>query len=124
MHVQLTTFPGASIPSEAMMHFLPPVSDFPPVAENFLTPWKISQILPFSRKNFRFSSAKISDDLFSLVINHKFRISPYFRYLDTFPHYFEKIILSPYFYKFPSVFGKFTCFLHTLCVFRFTLLLP
>src|SRR6218665_2226502 len=75
-------YAGASIPSKAMMHF-PPVLDFPMFPKNCLTPWKISQILPFSRKIFRFSSVKISDHLF-LIINHKFRISPYLLYFPLF----------------------------------------
>jgi len=78
--------------------------------KNFLILWKIFLIL---RKRSRFSSAKISDDLFCLVLNHKF--PPYFRYFNTFPPYFVKIILSSLLSKFPPVFVKFTCFLHTLC---------
>ena len=54
-----------------------------------------------------------------LVIDSKFRTSPYFRCFNTFSPYFEKISISPYFFKFPSDFVEFTCFLHTLCVFRF-----
>jgi len=57
----------------------------------------------FSRKLFRFSSAKLSDDLF-LVINHKFRISPLFLLFQYISPYFAKIILSPYFSKFPPFF--------------------
>src|SRR6218665_680520 len=74
----------------------PPVSDFPPVFENFRTLRKIFKILPFPEKISRFSSAEISDDL-SLVIDHKFRISPYFRCCSTFPLCFAKIIISPQF---------------------------
>src|SRR6218665_3612413 len=100
-----------------MMHF-PSVSNFPHIFE------KISvehfQNFTFSRKISRiFSSAKISDDLF-LVIDHKFRISPLlslFQYI--FPPVSQKLLFPPSFDKFPSVFEKFTCFLHTLCVFRF-----
>ena len=52
-----------------------------------------------------------------LVIDHKFRISPYFRCFSTFPPCFAKNI-SPYFNKFSlPVLDKFTYFLHTLCVF-------
>src|SRR6218665_925109 len=64
------TKPGASIPSEAMMHF-PPVSvspifdKFSDSVENFLN-------FTFSQKKFRFSSAKISDDLF---FSHRPQIS-------------------------------------------------
>ena len=73
----------------------------------------------FSRKISRFSSAKISDDLF---LSHRLKI--------LIPHLFSLFhyILPPISRKlsFPlllqissSVFGKFMCFLHTLCVFRF-----
>src|SRR6218665_465905 len=81
---------GASIPSEAMMHF--PLFQIPPIFEkskNFQTLWKIFKILPFSRKISRFSSAKISDDLVFLVIDPLFSlfqyISPLFRENYNFP---------------------------------------
>src|SRR6218665_2212822 len=77
-------------PSEAMMHF-PPVSDFPPIFEKCSDSVENFQNVTFSRKMSRFSSAKISDDLF-LVIDHKFRISLCF---GTFPPCFAKIIISP-----------------------------
>jgi len=55
---------------------------------------------------------------FFLLIDHKFRISPYFRYFRTFPPCFAKIILSPLLLQiFPPVLGKFTCFLHALRVY-------
>src|SRR6218665_2532134 len=57
------TWTGASIPSEAMMHFHP-VSDSPPIFEKFCDFLENFKNLTFSRKNFPFSSAKISDDLF------------------------------------------------------------
>jgi len=112
--------PEASIPSETMMHF-PPVSDFPPIFDKFSDFEKIFYNFTFSRKISSFSSAKISDDLF-LVIDHKFRIPLFslFQYIS--PPCFAKIIISPYFSKFPSVLNKFTCFLHIFCVFRFPLL--
>ena len=40
---------GASIPSEAMMHF-PPVLDFPPIFEKFSNSAKKFQNFTFSRK--------------------------------------------------------------------------
>src|SRR6218665_107075 len=55
---------------------------------------------------------------FFLVIDHKFRISPLFslfQYIS--PSVSRKLFFPPYFYKFPPVLGKFTCFLHTLRVF-------
>jgi len=45
---------------------------------------------------------------------------PLFSLLQYISLCFAKIIISPTFFaKLPSVFEKFTCFLHTLCVFRF-----
>src|SRR6218665_1996298 len=89
-----------------MMHF-PPVSDFTPISEKFSDFLNFFTILPFP---------------VFLVIDHKFRISPYFRCFSTFPPCFAKIFLSPYFSKFSRpVLGKFTCFLHTLRVFPPTL---
>src|SRR6218665_1543020 len=70
---------------------------------------------------FRFPSCfrKLSYDLF-LVIHHKFRISPLFslfQYIS--PLFREFFYFPPTLTNFPSVFEKFTCFLHTLCVFCF-----
>ena len=70
-----------------------------------------SNILPFPDKVFDFRPPKSL--MTFLVIDHKFWIS-------LLPPYFAKIITSPLLLQiFPSDFGKFTCFLHTLCVFRF-----
>ena len=75
----------------------------------------------FSPNIFRFSSAKICDDLF-LVIHHKFRNPPIFPVSIHFPLFWEIFLspyfckISPYFAKFPSDFVKVTC-LHTLRVF-------
>ena len=54
------------------------------------------------------------------VIDHKFRISPYFSLFQyiSLP-LFRENYSPPYFDKFPPVLEKFTCFLHALCVFRF-----
>ena len=41
-----------------------------------------------------------------------------------FPLFRKFFYFPPYFGKFPSDFVEFTCFLHTLRAFRFTLLLP
>src|SRR6218665_16440 len=103
----------ASIPPEAMMHF-PPFQISPCFPKNFLTAWKIS---PFTRKFFRFSGAKISDDLF-LVINHKFRISsPNVAISIHFSPYFDKHFLSllllqisPCFWQIYVFFTYFMCF--------------
>jgi len=100
-------------PSEAMMHF-PPVSDSPPYFRKILR-LENFQNFTFSRQNFRFSSSKISDDLF-LVIDHKFRMNflPILPVLLHFPSDCRKL-LSPY-QKFPPVLKKFISFLHALCV--------
>src|SRR6218665_3744733 len=70
-----------------------------------------------SEQIFRFSSAKISDDL---IFSHspQFFISPYFRYSNIFPP-FREIFLFSLLLKIPPEFVKFTCFLHTLYAFRF-----
>src|SRR6218665_124031 len=101
-----------------MMHFSP-VSDFPPIFEKKLDFLENFTNFPFSRKKFPFSSDKISDDLVFLVIDHKFRISPYFAlFYNIFPPSFSTIYNFPLFPKFsPSVSKKFSSFLHTLRVF-------
>jgi len=58
---------------------------------------------------------------FFLIIEYKFCISPIFSLLQYISLCFRKIIISPYFCKFPPDFVKFTCYLHTFCVFRFPL---
>src|SRR6218665_3197702 len=72
-------------------------------------------------KNFLIFIQKISDDLlFFLVINHKFRIFPLFslfQYIS--PLFSENYYFPPTFKNFPPVLEIFTCFSHTLCVFRF-----
>src|SRR6218665_147785 len=101
-----------------MMHFSP-VSYFPLFSKNFQT---VEDFLnfTFSRNISRFSSAKISDDLF-LVIDHKFRISllpPYFPCFSTFSPSCPKTIISPpTFTNFTTVLEKFTCFFtHFMCI--------
>ena len=54
---------------------------------------------------------------FFLVIDHKFRTSPYFPSFSTFPPLFRDNYYPPTFTNFPPVLHKFTCFLHTLRVF-------
>src|SRR6218665_2587636 len=96
----------ASIPPEAIMHY-PPCFRFPPIFEKFSDSVENFTNFTFSRKISRFSSAEISDDLI-LVTDHKFRILP-----PIFPvsvHFPTKIIISPYFEKFPPVSERFTCF--------------
>ena len=110
-----------TLPNDA----LSPVSDFPSVFEkNFRLRGKISDFT-FSYKLFSFHPPKFPMTFFChwlQILN----LPTYFRCFTTFsPYkYFGKIIISPYLCKFPSDFAKPTCFLHTLCVFRFPLLWP
>src|SRR6218665_109078 len=66
------------------------------------------QYTAYFRKIFRQQFSKFLDFhppqfmIIFLVIDHKFRISPYFPCFSTFPPCFAKIIISPYFEKFPS----------------------
>src|SRR6218665_585926 len=83
---------------------------FPLFPKKIDIPWKIFLILPFPEKNFDFHLPKF---LTFLLQNFNF---PYFPCFTAFPPYFTKIIVSPYF-------KKFTCFLHTLYVFRIPLTL-
>ena len=113
---------GASIPSEAMMHFPPPFQIFPLFSKNFQTLWKIFQILPFPEKFLDFIRQNFWWPFF-LVIDLKFRISPLFRYIS--PPVSRKLLFPPTFKNFPPVFEKFTCFLHAfLCISFLPLLWP
>jgi len=74
---------GRPSPLEAMM-YLPPVSDFPPLSRNFQTLENLENFT-FSRQISRFSSAKISYDLF--CFSHRPKISnfplfPLFQYIS------------------------------------------
>jgi len=76
-----------------------------------------------SRNIFRFSSAKISDDLF---LSHRPQISNFplfslFRYIS--PQFRENYYFPPTFKNAP-LFSKISPALHTFCVFRFSLLWP
>jgi len=53
--------------------------------------------------------------------SHRPKISnfPPFSLFGYIPSVSRQFLFPPYFDKFPSVFEKFTCFLHTLCIFRF-----
>src|SRR6218665_262970 len=113
MSVYVYVFPGTSIHPEAMMH--PPVSDVPPIfqkcsdsVKNFLN------FTPFPEIFFHFHPPKFLMTFFS------HQIFPYFPCDSVhFPLFRKIIILPPAFINFPSVFQKFTCFLHIFCVFRF-----
>ena len=97
------------------MHF-PPVSDFPLFSTNFQTLWKISKMLPFTERNFDFSSAKISLMTF-LVIERKFQISPYFPCFRTCPPCFEKLLFPPTFKNAPLCFRKIhLVFTYFMCI--------
>ena len=78
-------------------------------------------------KFFRFSSAKISYDLF-LVINHKFRIFPpsfpISIHFPISPPISPKLFFPPYFSTFTPCFRHFSSFLHTLYDFCFPLIWP
>ena len=103
-------------PPEAMIHF--PLFQISPIfSTNFQTVENLKNVT-FSRQIFRFSSAKISDDLF-LVIDHKFPVSVHFPSVSR-NKYYSPLLLT----NFPLVFEKVTGCLHTLCVFRLPLLLP
>src|SRR6218665_2333380 len=98
-----------------MRHF-PSYFRFPHNSEQkFRAPRKISPIWSFSQKKFRFSSAKISDDIF-LVVHHKFRISPYFPYFNSFPPYFGKFLFPLLLQNSLLIFGKLTCFTYFRCI--------
>src|SRR6218665_3353482 len=84
---------GRPSPSETMMHF-PPCFRFPPIFEKFSNSYKNVPNFSFSRKISSFSSAEISDHLF-LVIDHKFRISPYFPCFSTFSPISGKLLFPP-----------------------------
>ena len=89
---------------------------FPPIFEKISDSGKFSKFY-FFPKNF---SIFIRQNFWwpFVIIDHKFRISPYFPCFSTFPPSFTKIIISHHFEKFPPPCfrKKFTCFLHTLCV--------
>ena len=95
------------------MHF-PLFQIFPLFPRNFLTPWKISQILPFPEKFLNFHPPKFLMTFFShqpLISN--LPLFSLFQYIS--PYLEKKLFFLPYFKKFSlPVFAKFTCFLHTL----------
>ena len=95
-------------------------STFPPCfAKIFISSEGNFHKFTFSKKNSSISCPEISDDLL-LVINHKFEISPlFFLFQYISPSVSRIFLFPPYFDKFfAPVLDKFTCFLHTLLVFR------
>ena len=87
----IQTQTGASIPPEAMMQF-PLCFRFPPISEKKIrTHGKFSKFYLFP-KNSRFSSAKISDDLFSHWLTH-FHL---FSLFQEIPPILGKLLFPPY----------------------------
>src|SRR6218665_3019012 len=106
--------PGASMPPETMMHF------------------PLFQIALYFRKIFKlggkFSKCYLFPKNFSIFIrrlmtffSHRPQIYnfPLFSLFQYIPPVSRKLLFPPYFLQFPSVLEKITCFLPTLCVFRF-----
>ena len=91
---------------------------FPPISENILgLREKFSQFDLFPKKFSIFIR-----QIFWLPFCHWpkiFQFLPYFRYFNTFPLFREVFHSSPTFTNFPPDFVKFTCFVHTFCLFRF-----
>src|SRR6218665_1491124 len=95
-----------------MMHFSP-VSDFPLFSENFQTVENFLNFT-FSRKIYRFSSAKISDDFFGFF-SHRPQIS-------NFPPIFPVSVHFPLFrehYCFPPILPNPPCFRKTHLLFTY-----
>ena len=91
------------LPPETMMHF-PPYFRFPSLfSKNFQTLWKIFELLPFPEKISRFSSAKISDNLF-LVTDHKFQIAPLFCLFQYISPLFRENYYFPLLWKISPLF--------------------
>ena len=105
--------------NDAFRGWFPPVSDFPPYfGKKCQIPWKISPILPFHTKIFNFHPPKVLMTFFS----HRLQIlnyPPIFAVSVHFLPYFAKFIIFPLLLQVSSDFVKLTCFLHTLCVYRF-----
>src|SRR6218665_3937451 len=90
-----STQSAASIPSEAMIHF-PLFQIFPPsISENLLDSVENFPNFTFSQRIFRFSTAKIYDDLFYF--------SPIFAVSVHFPTISGKLLFPPTFSKFPLI---------------------
>jgi len=84
--------------------------------KNFSDPVQNFPDLTFVTKKIRFSSAKISDDLF-LVITHK--LLPLFSFFQSIPPILENFSF-PTFQNFPPDFLKCPCSVHAFCDFRFS----
>src|SRR6218665_2954486 len=99
-------------PPGAMMHFLP-CFRISPYFQTFFRLCGIFSQFDLFPQNVPFSSAKISDEF----------ESPQFSLNIKFPPNFGKVIIPPYFLKFPSDLEKFTVFLTYFMCFSFPLLL-
>ena len=115
-HVSVTAWAGASILLWGNDAFLPLFQIsllFPRYFRKILT------FLPFPKRinifDFMISSANISDDLFNSHWPQICNSPLYFRCFNSFPTVSGNFSFA----NFPSDFVEFTCFLHTLCVFRF-----
>ena len=97
------------------MHF-PPCFGFPPYFRQIF--WLFQKFSTFHLfpKNFSVFIRQKFWWPFCLVIDQKFRISPYFLH---FPLFGGNFTFPPTFNNFIPSFIKITCFLHTFCVFRF-----
>src|SRR6218665_2510535 len=89
---------GASIPPEAMMHFLL-VSESPLFPTNFSDSAKNFPDFTFSEKISRFSSTKISDDFFS----HRLQISKFPPQFRSYPLISGQFLIPLLFQNFPLI---------------------
>src|SRR6218665_253570 len=106
-------------PSEVMMYFVLPVSDFAPLfSKIFGTFWKLSKVFPFPEKISHFHPPKF---LTTFCFSHRPQISdflPYFTCFRTFPPWFAKIYNLPLFPKFPPCFPTIQQFFtYFTCIF-------
>ena len=92
---------GASIPSEAMMHF-PSVSDFPPIFKKFSD----CQKRYFFPKNFLIFIRQNIWRPFLVISNFPPPVFPVSVHFSPFPPVSRKIIISPNSKKFPPPFKK------------------
>src|SRR6218665_2936683 len=90
------------------MHF-PPVSDFPPISENFRTLRKMFTILPFPEKFLDFYPPKFLMTFF-IYRPQILNFPPIFPVSVHFPPVSRKLLFPPYVDKFLSVLDKSTCF--------------
>jgi len=113
---------GASIPLWGNDSFSPCFGFFPRFPKHFSDSVENFPNFTFSRKISRFSSAKISDDLF---LSHRLKIlipPPIFTVSLHFP-LFRENYYSPYFCKFPPLFSGNLCVFYILYVYFVSLLL-